>query len=62
MINDKAYKLDLPTTYGEEFDSRKNPFEKGGNDRDQTNKAEDPLRDIRGPKTRSKTKMMKQSL
>ncbi|RDX73700.1 hypothetical protein CR513_46655, partial [Mucuna pruriens] len=28
-INDNAYKLDLPTTYGEEFDLRMNPFEEG---------------------------------
>ncbi|RDX68176.1 hypothetical protein CR513_52860, partial [Mucuna pruriens] len=26
-INDNAYKLDLPIIYGEEFDSRMNPFE-----------------------------------
>ncbi|RDX84853.1 Tf2-11, partial [Mucuna pruriens] len=61
-INDNAYKLDLPTTYGEEFDSRTNPFERGENDRDLTNKAKDNLRDTRCPMTRSKTKMMKQSL
>ncbi|RDX74849.1 hypothetical protein CR513_45350, partial [Mucuna pruriens] len=46
----------------EEFDSWKNPFEDGGNDRDPTNKAKYPLRDIGGPMTRSKTKMMNQSL
>ncbi|RDY10242.1 Retrovirus-related Pol polyprotein from transposon 17.6, partial [Mucuna pruriens] len=33
-----AYKLYLPTAYGEKFDSRMNPFEDGGNDRDSTNK------------------------
>ncbi|RDY02355.1 hypothetical protein CR513_14190, partial [Mucuna pruriens] len=42
-----------------EFDSRRNPFEEGGNDKDQTNKAKDPLRDFRGTMTRSKTKMMR---
>ncbi|RDX90709.1 hypothetical protein CR513_27401, partial [Mucuna pruriens] len=31
-INDNTYKLDLPTTYGEKFDSRMNPFEEGAND------------------------------
>ncbi|RDX93856.1 hypothetical protein CR513_23828, partial [Mucuna pruriens] len=34
-------KLDLSTVYGEEFDSRKNLFEEGGNDRDPTNKVKD---------------------
>ncbi|RDX74808.1 hypothetical protein CR513_45395, partial [Mucuna pruriens] len=29
---------------GEKFDSRMNPFEEGGNDKDPTNKAKDPLR------------------
>ncbi|RDX88519.1 hypothetical protein CR513_29877, partial [Mucuna pruriens] len=47
-INDKAYKLDLPTTYGEDFDSRTNPFEEGGNDTDPTNKVKDNLRDVGG--------------
>ncbi|RDX68846.1 hypothetical protein CR513_52120, partial [Mucuna pruriens] len=61
-INDNAYKLDLPTTYGEEFDSRTNPFEEGRNDRNPTNKDKDSLHDTRGPMTRSKTKMRKQSL
>ncbi|RDX98142.1 hypothetical protein CR513_18993, partial [Mucuna pruriens] len=61
-INDNAYKVDLPTAYGEKFDSRTNPFEEGGNDRDPTNKGKDNLCDIRGPMTRPKTKMMKQSL
>ncbi|RDX78497.1 hypothetical protein CR513_41215, partial [Mucuna pruriens] len=46
MINDNAYKLDLPTTYGDEFDSRMNPFEEEGNDRDLTNKAKDNLCDV----------------
>ncbi|RDY13892.1 Retrovirus-related Pol polyprotein from transposon gypsy, partial [Mucuna pruriens] len=62
MINDNAYKLDLPTTYGEDFDSRTNPFEEGGNDRDPTNKVKDNLHDVRGLMTRPKTKIMKQSL
>ncbi|RDX78986.1 hypothetical protein CR513_40647, partial [Mucuna pruriens] len=44
-INDNAYKLDLSTANGEEFDSRMSPFEEGGNDRDSTNKAKDNLRD-----------------
>ncbi|RDY09393.1 hypothetical protein CR513_06234, partial [Mucuna pruriens] len=61
-INDNTYKLDLPTAYGEEFDLRMNPFEEGGTDRDPTNKDNDPLHDIGGPMTRSKTKVMKQYL
>ncbi|RDY03349.1 UPF0183 protein, partial [Mucuna pruriens] len=61
-INDNAYKLDLSTRYGGEFDSRMNPFEEGGNDRNPTDKDKDNLRGIGGPMTRSKTKMMKQSL
>ncbi|RDX69704.1 hypothetical protein CR513_51138, partial [Mucuna pruriens] len=61
-INDNAYKLDLSNAYGEEFDSRTNPFEKGGNDRNPTDKDKDHLHDIGGPITRSKTKMRKQSL
>ncbi|RDX93950.1 hypothetical protein CR513_23724, partial [Mucuna pruriens] len=61
-INDNAYKLDLSIAYGEEFDSRTNPFEEGGNDRDPTNKAKDPLCDTRGSLTRPKINMMKQSL
>ncbi|RDX76515.1 hypothetical protein CR513_43484, partial [Mucuna pruriens] len=61
-INDNAYKMDLPTAYGEEFDLRTNPFEEGGKDRDPTNKDKDPLHDTRGPMTRSKTKMRKKSL
>ncbi|RDY03501.1 Retrovirus-related Pol polyprotein, partial [Mucuna pruriens] len=47
---------------GEEFDSRTNPFEEGGNDRNPTDKDKDNLRDTRGPTTRSKTKTMKQSM
>ncbi|RDX93957.1 hypothetical protein CR513_23715, partial [Mucuna pruriens] len=47
---------------GLEFDSRTNPFEKGGNDRDPTSKAKDNLHDVRGHMTRPKPKMMKQSL
>ncbi|RDX68926.1 hypothetical protein CR513_52031, partial [Mucuna pruriens] len=79
MINDNAYKLDLPTAYGnvsstfnvvdlslcvvsEEFDSRMNPFKEGGNDKNPTNKANDPLHNIGGPMTRFKTKIMKQFL
>ncbi|RDY00594.1 hypothetical protein CR513_16212, partial [Mucuna pruriens] len=61
-FNDNSYKLDLSTTYGEEFDSRTNPFEEGGNDRKLTNKDKDNLHDTEGPMTRSKTKMMNQSL
>ncbi|RDX94014.1 hypothetical protein CR513_23656, partial [Mucuna pruriens] len=53
-INDNAYKLDLST--GERFDSRTNPFEEGGNDRNPTDKDKDNLRDTRGRMTRSKTK------
>ncbi|RDX88001.1 hypothetical protein CR513_30461, partial [Mucuna pruriens] len=36
-----------------EFNSRTNPFEDEGNDRDPTNKAGDPLHDIGGPMTRN---------
>ncbi|RDY12168.1 Retrovirus-related Pol polyprotein, partial [Mucuna pruriens] len=61
-IDDNAYKLDLSIAYGEEFNSRTNPFEEGGNDRNPTDKDKDNLRDIRGPISRSKTKMMKQSM
>ncbi|RDY09763.1 hypothetical protein CR513_05825, partial [Mucuna pruriens] len=61
-INDNAYKLDLSTAYGEEFDSRMNPFEEGGNNRNPIDKDKDNLHDTRGPMTRSKTKMMKQSM
>ncbi|RDX94987.1 hypothetical protein CR513_22553, partial [Mucuna pruriens] len=61
-INDYAYKLDLSNAYGEEFDSRTNPFEEGGNDRNPTNKAKDNLHDTGGLMTRPKTKMVKQSL
>ncbi|RDY03025.1 hypothetical protein CR513_13428, partial [Mucuna pruriens] len=60
--NDNTYKLDLSTAYGNEFDSRTNPFEEGGNDRNPTDKDKDNLRDTRGHMTRSKTKMMKKSL
>ncbi|RDY12236.1 Retrovirus-related Pol polyprotein from transposon 17.6, partial [Mucuna pruriens] len=61
-INDNAYKLDLSTTYGEEFDLRMNPFDEGGNDRNPTKKDKDHLHDIGGPMTRSKNKMRKQAL
>ncbi|RDX96203.1 hypothetical protein CR513_21170, partial [Mucuna pruriens] len=61
-INDNAYKLDLSTAYGEEFDSRTNPFEEGGNDRNTIDKDKDNLHDAGGLMTRPKTKMMKQSL
>ncbi|RDY11949.1 hypothetical protein CR513_03318, partial [Mucuna pruriens] len=47
---------------GEEFDSRTNPFEERGNDRNPIDKYNDNLRDTGGPMNRSKTKMMKQSL
>ncbi|RDX92793.1 Retrovirus-related Pol polyprotein from transposon 17.6, partial [Mucuna pruriens] len=57
-INDNAYKLDLSTAYG----NRTNPFEEGGNDRNPTDRDKDNLCDIGGPMTRSKTKMLKQSL
>ncbi|RDX66152.1 Retrovirus-related Pol polyprotein from transposon opus, partial [Mucuna pruriens] len=55
-INDNTYKLDLSTTYGEEFDSRTNPLEEGGNDRNPTNKAKDNWLDAGGPMTKPKTK------
>ncbi|RDY04132.1 hypothetical protein CR513_12195, partial [Mucuna pruriens] len=45
-INDNAYKLDLSTAYGEEFDLRTNPFEEGGNDKNPTNKDKDNLLDV----------------
>ncbi|RDX93953.1 hypothetical protein CR513_23720, partial [Mucuna pruriens] len=47
---------------GEEFDSKTNPFEEGGNDRNPINKDKDHLYDIGGPMTRSKTKTRKQAL
>ncbi|RDX83913.1 hypothetical protein CR513_35121, partial [Mucuna pruriens] len=47
---------------GEKFDSRMNPFEDGGNDKNPTNIAKDSLHDIGVPMTRSKTKMTKQFL
>ncbi|RDX96733.1 hypothetical protein CR513_20570, partial [Mucuna pruriens] len=62
MINDNAYKLDLSTIYGEKFDSRTNPFEEGGNDRNPTDNDKDHLHDIGSPMTRSKFKMRKQYL
>ncbi|RDY03087.1 Retrovirus-related Pol polyprotein from transposon 17.6, partial [Mucuna pruriens] len=46
----------------EEFDSRMNPFEEGGNGRNPTDKDKNNLRDVGGPMTRSKTKTMKQSM
>ncbi|RDX85918.1 Retrovirus-related Pol polyprotein from transposon 17.6, partial [Mucuna pruriens] len=61
-INDNAYKLDLSIAYGKEFHLRTNPFEEGRNDRNPTHKDKDNLRDTGGPMTRSKTKMLKQSL
>ena len=39
-----------------------NPFKKGGNDRGVTSLSIDPLHEIRGSMTRSKTKRMKQTL
>ncbi|RDX97023.1 hypothetical protein CR513_20254, partial [Mucuna pruriens] len=57
IVNDRDVRF-----LGEEFDSRENPFEEGGNDRDLTIKAQDNWSDTRGLMTRSKTKMMKQSL
>ncbi|RDX80272.1 hypothetical protein CR513_39198, partial [Mucuna pruriens] len=57
MISDNAYKLDLPIAYGND-----DPFEEGRNDRDLSNKTKDLLYDIRDLVTKSKTKMMKQSL
>ncbi|RDX76064.1 Retrovirus-related Pol polyprotein from transposon 17.6, partial [Mucuna pruriens] len=47
---------------GEKFDSRTNPFEEGGNDRNPIDKDKDNLCDIGGPRTRSKTKTIKQSV
>ncbi|RDX72678.1 Tf2-11, partial [Mucuna pruriens] len=50
-INDYAYKLDLSTTYcnvSEEFDSKTNHFEEGGNDRNPTDKDKDNLCDTKG--------------
>ncbi|RDX63564.1 Retrovirus-related Pol polyprotein from transposon 17.6, partial [Mucuna pruriens] len=46
----------------EEFVSRTNPFEEGGNDRNPIDKDKDNLLDTGGPMTRSKIKMMKQSV
>ncbi|RDX62977.1 hypothetical protein CR513_58639, partial [Mucuna pruriens] len=59
MKESDEWKTSFKTKYVDEFDLRTNPFEEGGNDRDQTNKAKDPLYDTEGPMTRSKTKMMK---
>lgn len=78
-INDNAYKLDLPSEYGNisatfnvadlslfdvgnGSDSRTNPFEEGGNDRDATSPSTDPLNGIGSPMTRSKTKRMNEAL
>lgn len=47
---------------GDGFDSRTNPFEEGGNDEDRSSPDKDPLQEIGGPMTRSKTKRMKQAL
>ncbi|RDY14835.1 Tf2-8, partial [Mucuna pruriens] len=46
--------------WDEEFDSRTNPFEEGGNDRNSTDKDKDNLYDVGGPMIRSKTTTIKQ--
>jgi hypothetical protein len=81
-INDNAYKIDLPSEYGnisatfnvaylslfdvgDAFNSRMNPFEEEGNDRDQgavkatINRSQDPLQGIGSPMTRNKIKLAK---
>jgi hypothetical protein len=72
-MNDNAYKIDLPGEYGvsatfnvadftlfdTDFDSRSNPFEKRGDDVDQSrNTSKDPLHVPNGPMTRSKTEAL----
>ena len=47
---------------GHGSDSRTNPFEEGGNDRDPTSIPKDSLHGIGGPMTRAKTKKMQQAL
>jgi len=79
-INDNAYKVDLPGEYGDSAifnvsdltlfdvgdDSRSNPFEKRGDDADQTNTkrnhANDPLEVPIGPITRARAKKLKEAL
>jgi len=43
-------------------DSKTSPFEEGGIDKGVTSSSNDPLNEIEGPMTRSKTKRMKQAL
>ena len=79
-INDNAYKLDLPSEYqvsatfnvtdlslfdaGDEFDSRTNPFQEGGNDENSTkaNNVQDQLQGVDGPLTRARAKRLKEAL
>ncbi|RDX63831.1 hypothetical protein CR513_57688, partial [Mucuna pruriens] len=67
MKEGDEWKTSFKTKYGEEFDSRMNPFEEAENDRNPTDrnptdKNKNHLHDIGGPMTRSKIKMRKQSL
>uniref|UniRef100_A0A2N9FB20 CCHC-type domain-containing protein n=1 Tax=Fagus sylvatica TaxID=28930 RepID=A0A2N9FB20_FAGSY len=56
-INDNAYKLDLPGD-----DSRSNPFEERGNDKNQQALLKDPLHVPVGPITRARSKKIKEAL
>ena len=77
IINDNAYKIDLPgeynvsatfnvadlTLFDTDFDSRSNHFEERGDDVDQPrNTSKDPVHFSNGPMTRSKTKTLKDAL
>ena len=77
-INDNAYKLDLKGEHNVSAtfnvadlslfvvgDSRLNPFQEEGNDRDQVATSyipKDPFQGIGGPMTRARTKKMKEAL
>ena len=75
-INDNAYKIDLPNSYGnvsttfnvadlslfDVGDSRTNPSQEGGNDGDQVTSHQDPLQGIGSPMTRARAKKMKEAL
>lgn len=76
-VNDNAYKLELPGEYGvsatfnvadlspfdvgDEFNSRSNSLQEGGNDEDQTGDQE-TFKGLGGPMTRARTKKTKEAL